>query len=203
MLKRFENKNLYEVLGVSHDATDEEIGKVYKDLCQIYHPESTYYDDVIKEPLRPEHHEVFRIITDAFNVLSDSEARAKYNDQLFYQSVRNLTSLSNIKFESLQSSLEQSHYRGNRMEEENEQQANEQRLLKVSVESTSGYYKNSGKKKSRSKERFENEWTQSIPSVSQIIQSERSPARSLMIVVFGAVAGCLMGGLLYYLIKSF
>lgn len=61
----------YEVLGVSRDASPEEIKKAYRQLARQYHP------DVNKED--PEAEEKFKLINEAYQVLSDPEARALYD----------------------------------------------------------------------------------------------------------------------------
>lgn len=61
----------YEVLGVHRDATQEEIKKAYRKLARQYHP------DVNKDD--PEAEEKFKLINEAYQVLSDPESRALYD----------------------------------------------------------------------------------------------------------------------------
>lgn len=64
------NSDLYDVLGVSHDATAKEISKAYKALAREFHP------DVNQEA---EAEERFKQITAAYDVLGDETKRAEYD----------------------------------------------------------------------------------------------------------------------------
>jgi len=63
-------RDYYEVLGVSKDASPEEIKKAYRKLARQYHP------DVNKEP---DAEEKFKEVKEAYDVLSDSQRRAQYD----------------------------------------------------------------------------------------------------------------------------
>ncbi len=66
-------KDYYQILGVSKDATQEEIKKAYRKLAKKYHPD--------KNKGNKEAEEKFKEISEAYAVLSDPEKRKKY-DQL-------------------------------------------------------------------------------------------------------------------------
>ncbi len=64
-------RDYYEVLGVSKDATKEEIKKAYRKLAMKYHPD--------RNPGDKEAEEKFKEAAEAYGVLSDDEKRAKYD----------------------------------------------------------------------------------------------------------------------------
>lgn len=69
-------KNYYDELEVSKTASKEIIGKVYKMLAKKYHPDTT------EEPDKHAAEEKFKIISEAYEILSDDEKRKKYDLEL-------------------------------------------------------------------------------------------------------------------------
>lgn len=68
-------KNYYEELEVSRHASSEVINKAYKTLAKKYHPDSTKENKELAE-------ERFKEISEAYETLSDTEKRKKYDEQL-------------------------------------------------------------------------------------------------------------------------
>jgi molecular chaperone DnaJ len=65
-------KDYYEILGVSRNASQEEIRQAYKQLIKKWHPDRNHQN-------RKEAEEKFKEIQEAYEVLSDPEKRAMYD----------------------------------------------------------------------------------------------------------------------------
>lgn len=63
----------YKILGVERDATDEDIKKAYRKLAMRYHPDKAH------EEKKEEYTKKFQEISEANEVLSNPEKRAKYD----------------------------------------------------------------------------------------------------------------------------
>ena len=64
-------RDFYQVLGVSENASPEEIKKAYRRLAKQYHPDAN--------PNNPQASELFKQISEAHGVLSDAEKRKRYD----------------------------------------------------------------------------------------------------------------------------
>ena len=65
-------ESLYEVLGLSRDATADDIKKAYKKAALKYHPDKNTDDPQTAE-------EQFKKVTEAYTILSDPEKRTMYD----------------------------------------------------------------------------------------------------------------------------
>jgi curved DNA-binding protein CbpA len=63
------NKNYYEVLGVTHNSTNNEIKKAYYSLSKQYHPDKNKDIDT----------SLFNSITEAYDVFCNGELRKEYD----------------------------------------------------------------------------------------------------------------------------
>ena len=66
-----EKRDYYEVLGVAKNATEDEIKKAYRKLAIKYHPD--------KNPDDKEAEEKFKEAAEAYDVLSNADKRARYD----------------------------------------------------------------------------------------------------------------------------
>ena len=67
-----QKRDYYEVLGVSREASDQEIKSAYRRLAMQHHPDRNPDN-------QEEAEEKFKEITEAYSVLADSQKRAAYD----------------------------------------------------------------------------------------------------------------------------
>ncbi len=69
-------KNFYDILGVSENASQEEIKKAFRTLAKKYHPDRNPGDKTAEAK--------FKEISEAYNTLSDSKKKAEYDTMRKY-----------------------------------------------------------------------------------------------------------------------
>ncbi|KAI9759933.1 MAG: hypothetical protein M4579_001966 [Chaenotheca gracillima] len=69
--KKAKRKDYYKILGVGKDASDPEIKKAYRKLAIVHHPD--------KNPDDPKAAERFKDVGEAYETLSDSQKRSRYD----------------------------------------------------------------------------------------------------------------------------
>jgi len=72
--KRSKKKDYYAILEIKQDATEEDVKKSYKKLALKWHP-----DRVHDPELRPKAEQMFKDISEAYQVLTDKDKRRKYD----------------------------------------------------------------------------------------------------------------------------
>uniref|UniRef100_U5ETT1 Putative molecular chaperone dnaj superfamily n=1 Tax=Corethrella appendiculata TaxID=1370023 RepID=U5ETT1_9DIPT len=70
-------ENCYDVLGVTRDATRNEISKNYRQLARKHHPDTHKTDEAKRE-----NEEIFKKIATAYEILRDDESRTDYDYML-------------------------------------------------------------------------------------------------------------------------
>ena len=70
------NKDFYKVLGVSKDASADDIKKAYRKLARAHHPDSHPGDTVAEER--------FKQVAEAYDVVGDAEKRKQYDELRAY-----------------------------------------------------------------------------------------------------------------------
>ncbi len=69
-MDRASDKDFYHILGVTRDASQDEIQRAYRKLARQYHP------DVNADPAAEER---FKDVSEAYDVLSDPQTRRRYD----------------------------------------------------------------------------------------------------------------------------
>lgn len=77
LYKKMQTKDLYEILGISRDASEDEIKRAFRQQARKYHPDNKETGN----------EEIFKDVNQAYEILSDSNKRALY-DQYGLQGIK-------------------------------------------------------------------------------------------------------------------
>jgi DnaJ-class molecular chaperone len=70
-MPKFEGKDFYKLLGISSEATTDEIKSAYRKLAKIHHPDTNKGNKTAEEK--------FKELTEAYEILTDEKKRKQYN----------------------------------------------------------------------------------------------------------------------------
>jgi curved DNA-binding protein CbpA len=73
------NKDLYQLLGLTKEASEEDIQRAHRKLVREYHPDAN--------PAGPRAEERFKAVQQAYEVLSDGNKRREYNKRFHTSSI--------------------------------------------------------------------------------------------------------------------
>ena len=140
--------NYYKILEVDRDASSEVIEKAYKALVKKYHP------DLQESNMRNEAEEKIKLVNEAYEVLSNPDSRAKYDETL------------------KQSEVSEEDY--NRLSEENRNLYNELNNLKHSNNNNvSNYYNDNSSNEELRREEAQKQYEKQLEYQNQIQQARQ------------------------------
>lgn len=84
--QKFTHKSYYELLGIKPSASPQEIERAFRDIARIFDPESDFYSDIVSDPPKPHHLQIFLLARTAHEVLTDAAQRKAYDVFLKRQS---------------------------------------------------------------------------------------------------------------------
>ena len=86
-MEGLESKNYYELLGLPFEATTEQVKEAYKEIARVYHPDSTFYSEIVQSGMTEEDQKIYKMVTNAYNTLVNPAKRAEY-DKLMPKNLR-------------------------------------------------------------------------------------------------------------------
>lgn len=137
--------NYYKILEVDKDASPEVIEKAYKALAKKYHP------DLQESNMKQKAEEKLKLINEAYEVLSNPDSRAKYDETL------------------KQSEISEEDF--NRLSEENRTLYNEINNLKHTNNNNNNYYNNNPTEEDiRREQEYQRKYEEQLEYENQIQQ---------------------------------
>ncbi len=99
----------YKILKIENKATDAEIKKAFRKLAIIYHPDKNHGSAKSEE--------IFKIILNAYEILSDKEKKMKYDiefkEEFYSNEAQKSYSKSNYEYQNKQASKHQEYKKQN------------------------------------------------------------------------------------------
>ncbi|GAB4539095.1 MAG: hypothetical protein Fur0020_08050 [Thermodesulfovibrionia bacterium] len=86
MYEMYEKLGYYGVLGIGHDASQDEIKRAFYRTAKRFHPDRHF--QLGDESIRNKLNTIFSYINEAYNVLSNPESRSEYDKKVFIKSHR-------------------------------------------------------------------------------------------------------------------
>ena len=126
--ERFEKMDFYERLGVSKNATKQEITKAYKELVLKYHPDKQGGDTLIMQ-----------YISEAYQTIGDSSKRMRYDNDQAYSKREGHSNRSERKYED-EKAKEQKRQEDERARKEAEEMLRKQKINNLAKEAKKGPY---------------------------------------------------------------
>lgn len=74
----FKSKDFYDILGLPREATEDDIRRSYKKLALRYHPDKQVNKS---EEEKKEAENIFKLVAEAYEVLSDKKKRQIYDEE--------------------------------------------------------------------------------------------------------------------------
>ena len=75
----YEQKTYYELLGLSREATAEEINYAFREISKVYDPGSDFFQELFPYELSEDDKKIFALVSDAYETLSNQEKKEKYD----------------------------------------------------------------------------------------------------------------------------
>lgn len=75
-------RSYYEILGVDREASRDEIRRAYREIAQVYHPDSHFFSEIIEQKVSDEQMRTFKDVTAAYHVLMNEDSRRRYDETL-------------------------------------------------------------------------------------------------------------------------
>lgn len=147
-------KNYYEILGVSTDSTTAEIKTAYRKLARKYHPDINKNEDAIEK---------FKDITEAYETLSNPQKREQYNIlKGYFKTQKTTTSSKKAEEEYKTNTSKSSHYSGENLKYQNtatdkkqETKKNKNSIIKILKYWSAKFKKNKREKENKKPQKGE------------------------------------------------